>query len=64
MVVTRDGMPLGYEVFPGNTTDVNTVEQIVGTMEERYGRANRVWVMDRGMVSAKKIAWLQSTGRR
>lgn len=64
MVVTRDGMPLGYEVFPGNTTDVSTVEQIVATMEERYGRANRVWVMDRGMVSAKKIAWLQSTGRR
>jgi transposase len=64
MVVTRDGMPLGYEVFAGNTTDVNTVEEIVGTMEERYGRANRVWVMDRGMVSAKRIAWLQSTGRR
>lgn len=64
MVVTRDGMPLGYEVFPGNTTDVNTVEEIVGTMEERYGRANRVWVMDRGMVSAKKIAWLQATKRR
>lgn len=64
MVVTREGMPLGYEIFPGNTTDVNTVEEIVGTMEERYGRANRVWVMDRGMVSAKKIAWLQSTKRR
>ncbi len=64
MVVTRDGLPLGYEVFPGNMTDVNTVEQIVGTMEERYGRANRVWVMDRGMVSAKKIVWLRSTGRR
>ena len=64
MVVTRDGMPLGYEVFPGNTSDVNTVEKIVGVMEERYGRARRVWVMDRGMVSAKRIAWLQSTGRR
>jgi transposase len=64
LVVTREGMPLGYEIFPGNTTDVDTVEQIVGTMEERYGRANRVWVMDRGMVSAKKISWLQSTGRR
>jgi transposase len=64
MVVTRDGMPLGYEVFPGNTSDVNTVEEIVGAMEERYGRAHRVWVMDRGMVSAERIAWLQSTGRR
>ena len=64
LVVTRDGMPLGYEIFAGNTSDVDTVEEIVGTMEERYGRANRVWVMDRGMVSAKKISWLQSTKRR
>ena len=64
MVVTRDGIPLGYEVFEGNTADVNTVEQIVESMEERYGRANRVWVMDRGMVSAERIAWLQATGRR
>ena len=40
-------MPLGYEVLPA-TTDVTTVEEIVGTMESRYGRAHRVWVMDRG----------------
>jgi transposase len=64
LVVTRAGLPLGYEVFAGNTTDVATVERIVGRMEERYGRANRVWVMDRGMVSAENIAWLQKTGRR
>lgn len=42
MVVTGEGMPRGYEVFAGNTTDVNTVEQIVGTMEKRYGHAHRV----------------------
>ena len=64
LVVTRQGMPLGYEIFAGNTTDVETVEQIVGRMEERYGRASRVWVMDRGMVSAENIAWLRRTGRR
>ena len=50
LVVTREGMPLGYEVFAGNRTDVTTVEEIVGTMEARYGLAQRVWVMDRGMI--------------
>ena len=64
LVVTREGMPLGYEVFDGNRHDVTTVEEIVNTMETRYGMANRVWVMDRGMVSAKNIAWLQQTKRR
>ena len=64
LVVTRAGIPLGYEVFAGNRTDVTTVEQIVGTMEARYGQAGRVWVMDRGMTSAETVAWLQATGRR
>jgi transposase len=64
LVVTRDGMPLGYEIFPGNTVDVTTVEEIVSTMERRFGKANRVWVMDRGMMSAENIAWLNQTGRR
>jgi transposase len=63
LVVTREGMPLGYEVFAGNRTDVTTVAEIVGMMERRYGRAQRVWVMDRGMTSAENIAWLQSTER-
>lgn len=58
LVVTREGMPLGYEVFAGNRTDVTTVEEIVGTMESRYGKARRVWVMDRGMMSAENLAWL------
>jgi transposase len=64
LVVTREGMPLGYEIFAGNRTDVTTVEEIVGTMESRYGLAQRVWVMDRGMVSAENIAWLNETHRR
>ena len=63
LVVTREGMPLGYEIFAGNTTDVSTVQQIVEKMEERFGKANRVWVMDRGMVSAANIAWLNATPR-
>src|SRR6266478_2774720 len=64
LVVTREGMPLGYEVFAGNRTDVTTVEEIVATMEARYGLAQRIWVMDRGMTSADNVAWLQRTGRR
>jgi hypothetical protein len=64
LVVTRDGMPLGYEVFPGNRTDVTTVEDIVEAMEARYGMAQRIWVMDRGMTSADNLAWLRETGRR
>lgn len=64
LVVTRSGIPLGYEVFPGNQVDVTTVEEIVETMESRYGLAQRIWVMDRGMTSAENIAWLQQSGRR
>ena len=64
LVVSREGMPLGYEIFAGNTTDVSTVQQMVESMEDRFGKVNRVWVMDRGMVSAENIAWLNSTGRR
>ena len=64
LVVTRQGLPLGYEVFEGNRVDVTTVEEIVGTMEERYGKAQRVWVMDRGMTSVENVAWLQRTERR
>jgi len=64
LVVSRCGMPLGYEVFAGNTADVTTVERIVTTMEARYGTADRVWVMDRGMVSEENIDFLRAGGRR
>jgi len=64
LVVTREGMPLGYELFPGNRTDVTTVEEIVETMEARYGLAQRIWVMDRGMTSEDNLAWLRESGRR
>src|SRR6266849_2687613 len=64
LVVTREGMPVGYELFAGNRTDVTTVEEIVAQMEARYGLAQRIWVMDRGMTSAENIEWLQQSGRR
>jgi transposase len=63
-VVSRCGMPLGYEVFPGNTADVTTVQQIVPLIEQRYGKSNRIWVMDRGMVSEKNLEFLRRGGRK
>lgn len=64
LVVSRCGMPLGYEVFAGNTADVTTVKHIVTTMETRYGTSDRVWVMDRGMVSEANLKFLREGGRR
>jgi len=64
LVVTREGLPLGYEVFAGNRSDVTTVEEIVETMEARYGQAERIWAMDRGMVSQENLAFLREDGRR
>ena len=64
LVVTFDGFPLGYEVFAGNTHDSRTLQTIVATMEARHGGLGRVWITDRGMASAKNLAWLRDTGRR
>ena len=62
LVVTEGGLPLGYEVFDGNTNDSTTIETIVKAMEVKYGKAERVWVMDRGMVSEKNLAFLRARG--
>lgn len=64
LVVTKEGIPLGYEVFAGNRHDSTTVEEIVEKMETRYGAADRIWVMDRGMVSDENIDFLKQKGRR
>ena len=64
LVVSFDGFPLGYEVFPGNTHDSRTVQTIVTTMEARHGAVGRVWIADRGMASAANLAWLRETNRR
>ena len=64
LVVSKCGMPLGYEVFDGNRTDVTTLETIVETIEARYGKADRIWVGDRGMMSKKNIEFLKSDDRR
>ena len=64
LVVTPDGLPLAYEVFAGNRTDVTTVEDIVDLMERKYGRAERIWAMDRGMVSEENLDYLRERGAR
>jgi transposase len=64
LVVTRDGYPLGYEVFAGNRHDSTTVKEVVQRMEQRYGREQRIWVLDRGMVSEATLDWLSERGSR
>ena len=64
LVVSRGGMPLGYQVFAGNRADVTTLQEIVTTMEERYGKAQRIWVTDRGMISQANMEFLKEGGRR
>ena len=64
LVCTPEGLPLAFEVFAGNRPDVTTVEHIVRTMEEKYGAAERLWVMDRGMVSEANIAFLRERKAR
>jgi len=64
LVVTKEGIPLGYELFDGNTKDQTTVKEIILKMENRYGTADRIWVMDRGMISTKNIEFLKTNGRK
>lgn len=63
LVVSRCGMPLGYEVFAGNRADVTTLQEVVETMEGKYGKADRIWVLDRGMISEKNMEFLRQDGR-
>jgi hypothetical protein len=64
LVCTPEGLPLSFEVFAGNRADVTTVEEIVEMMEKKYGVAERVWVMDRGMVSEENIEFLRAKKAR
>jgi hypothetical protein len=64
LVVTREGFPLAHYTLPGNTQDLQTVQRIVGAIEARFGTSNRVWVMDRGMISEDSLQFLSEPGRR
>jgi transposase len=64
LVVTRVGLPVAYEIYDGNRTDVTTVEDMVDAVEAKHGRVGRVWVMDRGMVSEDNLAYLRERDGR
>src|SRR4051812_26932790 len=64
LVVSREGFPLGYEVFAGNKRDSTTLQDVVKRMEERYGSAGRIWAVDRGMIDAANLKWLKERGSR
>src|SRR5271169_6541989 len=64
LVVTRDGFPLAHRTLAGNTQDLQTVETIVTEVEQQFGKTQRIWVMDRGMVSKESLAFLKKSGRK
>ena len=61
LVVTPDGLPLAYEVLPGNTADCTTLRMFLARIEQQYGRARRVWVMDRGIPTEAVLAEMRGS---
>jgi Transposase DDE domain len=61
LVVTTDGLPLAYEVLPGNTADCTTLRMFLARIEQQYGRARRVWVMDRGIPTEAVLAEMRAS---
>lgn len=62
IVVTPEGFPLSYEVFSGDRADVTTLEQMLDEVESKHGRARRIWIFDRGIVSEVNLQKLRSRG--
>ncbi|SRR6266496_1525627 len=62
LIVTPEGFPLTYEVFAGNRRDVSTLKPIIEAVEKKHGKARRVWVFDRGIVSEENLKWLRERG--
>ena len=61
LVVTPEGLPLAYEVLPGNTADSKTLQLFLGKIERQYGKARRVWVMDRGVPTEAVLAEMRNS---
>src|SRR5215470_16769262 len=61
LVVTPEGLPLAYEVLPGNTKDNQTLRQFLAKIERQYGKARRVWVMDRGIPTEAVLAEMRQS---
>ena len=62
LIVNREGFPFSYETFDGNRADVSTMESILRTVERKYGKARRIWVMDRGIVSEENLVAIRKRG--
>jgi len=60
LIVTPDGFPLGYEVLAGNTADCTTLRDMLQKIEAQYGKANRIWVMDRGIPTEEVLAEMRA----
>jgi transposase len=56
LIVNSEGFPFSYETFDGNRADVSTVETILRMVERKYGKARRIWIFDRGIVSEENLA--------
>src|SRR5450755_4343718 len=56
LIVNQEGFPFSYETFDGNRADVSTMETILRMVERKYGKARRIWVFDRGIVSEENLA--------
>jgi hypothetical protein len=63
-VVTPEGLSLAYEVLPRNTADKTTLRALVERIERQYGKAGRVWPMDRGVPTEAVLAEMRATDRR
>jgi transposase len=61
LVVTPEGFPLGYEVLPGNTLDKQTLSSALASIEKQYGKARRVWVMDRGIPTEETLEQMRQS---
>jgi transposase len=61
LVVTPEGFPLGYEVLPGNTVDNQTLASALASIGKQYGKARRVWVMDRGIPTEETLAQMRGS---
>jgi transposase len=61
LVVTPEGLPLAYEVLPGNTRDCTTLKDFLARIERQYGRARRVWAMDRGIPTEEVLAQMRAS---
>jgi transposase len=64
LVATKEGLPIAFEIFDGNRPDVTTAQEMVQVMESKYGKADRVWVLDRGMVSEDNLEFMRMSGAR